>query len=355
MKVCVITCYKDPDYIRARTLRSAVEQTSGAELIVVKNSSKGLMRYAQVLLGLIKVRLSNAPDVYILTFRGYELLLPVRCITAGKPLIYDEFINPIEWAAYEHKKIKPHGFIATLIRVIYTVSLTGRNRIITDTQSHAEVSSSLMNIPQEKYSVVHVGTDESIFYDTKKRQEVQAHEFTVFYYGNMLPLHGISYVINAAVDLRNVPITFVLVGGDESVAEDVAKAVKQGAHIRYEKWVDFNNLPGMMQDADICLAGPFGGTYQSDYVITGKAYQYLAMKRPIIIGKNKESGIFTDKENAMVVDQASSKAISDSIIWAYKHSAELGKIAENGHQLYMSKLSSSVIRRQLKKVLISFN
>ena len=53
-KVCVITCYKQPDYVRAVTLRAAVVANPGAKLLVVKNSHKGALRYlVYLLVGLI--------------------------------------------------------------------------------------------------------------------------------------------------------------------------------------------------------------------------------------------------------------------------------------------------------------
>lgn len=350
MKICTITCYNDPDYIRARTLRNAAERTRGVELIVVKNRHKDLLRYFEVLIRVLAVRVKYRPDAYILTFRGYELLLPVRLLTIGKPLIYDEFINPIEWAALEHKKISDKGLIAKIIKLIYKLSLTGKYHIITDTESHADLSSKIMNIPRQKYSAVYVGTDESVF-TAKKAFKKDKGDFKVFYYGNMLPLHGISYVIEAAQILRGKPITFELVGGSSKVAEDVMRAQMAGAKIEYKKWVTFETLPKMMMDADLCLAGPFGKTVQSNYVITGKAYQYLAMGRPVVIGKNKESHIFTDKKNALLVEQASAKSLADAIIWAYEHRTILADIGKSGRKLYESEFSVDKVGHQLKRAL----
>ena len=60
-----------------------------------------------MLLKLVYVRFAKKPDVYILAFRGYEILPFVRLITLGKTFIFDEFINLIEWVIFEHKKIGP--------------------------------------------------------------------------------------------------------------------------------------------------------------------------------------------------------------------------------------------------------
>ena len=88
MKIAVITCYFDPDYVRSRTIRSAVRSYPGAQLLVVKNSHKGLLRYPEVVWKLIQLRRRQNPDVYILTFRGQELLPFVLLIAGLRPVIF---------------------------------------------------------------------------------------------------------------------------------------------------------------------------------------------------------------------------------------------------------------------------
>lgn len=271
--------------------------------------------------------------MYLLTFRGYEMLLPVRLLSLGKPLIYDEFINPIEWVAYEHKKISPKGPVAWLLKGFYRWLLKSVNLILTDTSSHADLSTDLMRIKRDKFLTVPVGTDETTF-EVTPPDNSEGDEFTVLYYGNMLPLHGLSYVIDAAVKLNHDPVKFVLIGGNDKTAHDVAHAVGNGANIEYHSWVDFERLPALMRAADVCLAGPFGGTFQSDYVITGKAFQYMAMGRPMIIGENKESHAFRDKRDALIVKQADTGALVGAIRWAMKNRNRLYAMGKNAQALY---------------------
>ena len=105
MKLAIITCYKHPDYVRAKTLRAAARSLDNVEVIVVKNTQRGVLRYPEVLWRVLWVRLRLRPDVYLVTFRGYEIFPFVRTLSIGKTMWYDEFINPIEWAMMEHKKL----------------------------------------------------------------------------------------------------------------------------------------------------------------------------------------------------------------------------------------------------------
>lgn len=351
VKVCIITCYNQPDYIRARTLRAAARSIDGVDVVVVKNTHKGLLRYAEVFLRLLIVRFKLRPDIYLLTFRGYEMLLPVRLLTIGKPLIYDEFIHPVEWAVYEHKKLSADNLLIGLFTLLYRILVRFVQLVLTDTDSHADLSAGLTGIKRSKIEAIPVGADESVFTAKTKTSKSKNKELTVFYYGNMLPLHGLKYVIQAAEKLRSEPVRFVLIGGNAATAAMVGESQDAGANIEYKKWVEFTELPKRMTEADICLAGPFGGTYQSQYVITGKAYQYLAMGRPVIIGENKESGAFDDKKNALIVPEANASALADVIRWALGHRDELEKIGQSGQNLYRQKFSNEQLSLQLKDIL----
>ncbi|MCK9540296.1 hypothetical protein, partial [Dokdonella sp.] len=157
MKLCIITCYNQPDYIRARTLRAAAAEIEGVEALVVKNSRTGLLRYPEVFWRLLKTRLKDRPDAYLLTFRGYEMLLPVRLLSIGKPLIYDEFINPIEWVSYEHKKIGKYNPLTGLLWLYYRLLLACTSLILTDTESHADLSAGMMKVRRDKFLTLPVG------------------------------------------------------------------------------------------------------------------------------------------------------------------------------------------------------
>jgi glycosyltransferase involved in cell wall biosynthesis len=350
-KVCIITCYKQPDYIRASTLRTALSKIDGVNLIIIKNTHTGVLRYLEVVVKTVIMRFTQQPDIYLLTFRGYELLIPIRIITLGKTLIFDEFINLVEWVVYEHKKLIPGKFSMKLLSVFYRFWLNKTDVILCDTDSHADLSSKLMSLPRSKFYSAVVSTDETTFLASNRSEPLPGEQLKVFYYGNMLPLHGIDIVIESAVLLKDSNISYEIIGGGSDTALKVSTAVQQGAKIDYKKWVDFDKLPEHMHAADICLGGPFGNTFQSQYVITGKTYQLLHMRRPTIIGKNLETAVFEDTINALVVEQGSSVALANAIRWANDHKSILPSIGDEGFELYKEKFSNEILSRQLKRLI----
>src|SRR6476469_6769940 len=143
MKIAVITCYHDPDYVRARTIRAALKAVPGVKVLEIKNTHKGMLRYPEVLWKIWKSRRNDRPDAYVLTFRGQEILPFVQLMIGKKPLVFDEFIVPIAYANGEkHKKslkIRVFYMLARLSEPMYRLWLQKCRVVLSDTKAHAEL------------------------------------------------------------------------------------------------------------------------------------------------------------------------------------------------------------------------
>lgn len=351
--VCIITCYNQPDYVRARSLRAAVERMPDAELVVVKNSSKGVLRYPQVLWRLLVTRITKNPDVYILTFRGYEMVPFVWLLTLGKWFVFDEFINLVEWVAYEHQKIKPGSILYKIVWAYYRLLLAMPQKILADTEAHADYSAQLMGIHVDKYVVVPVATDETVFTPLSKSPKRDPNApLQVFYYSNMLPLHGIAYVLGAAEKLQGKPIRYVISGGDAKTEAAVEAVRKKGVDIEYHRWIPFDLLPQYAHNSDLSLGGPFGGTLQANMVITGKTYQFMAAGAATVVGRIDHKTPFVDKKNCLLVDQTSVDSLADAFLWALEHRNKLPEIGAAGRKTYVEEMSVERVREILEAELV---
>lgn len=352
--VCLVSCYYDNNYIRTVTLKQALAQ-SPYELVYVGNKQRGLWRYAEVTIELIKTRLSKRPDIYFLAFRGYEMLPVVRLITIGKPLIIDEFINPLELVVHEQKLVK-NRLLAAVLRWGYRLWLRSVQAITTDTASHAKYSAELMKLPLSSYTVLPMSSNEVIF-DAGKYQRVGPRDdkFEVFYYGTMLPLHGVDTILGAMELFKDRPdIELTMVGGKAKARQQIEAAQRAGARINYIEWIDFDKFPMAMKRANVCLGGPFGDTVQSQFVITGKTLQQMSLGCPVIIGANHESAMFTDKQNALIVDQGDPKKLAEAIVWAYDNRDRLAEIGRNGRELYRDRFSTDKLAGKVGDLLAKF-
>ncbi|HSW99914.1 MAG TPA: glycosyltransferase [Patescibacteria group bacterium] len=350
MKIAVITCYDQNDYVRARTLRRAFAACEGVEVVVIKNQHKGLVRYIEVPLKILHARLTGEFDAYVLTFRGYEMLLFMRLTWVRKPVIFDELVNFIEYYE-EHEKIRKSTWVYGLLRRLYTWQVRGCALILADTLAHAKYSASVVGLPLSTFRVLPISADENIF-SPKLVKRPKEDIFTVFYYGNgMTPLQGLEHVLEAAVLLKDIAsIQFQIVGGDKRAASACNEAQRQGAHITYEAWVPFEKMADRFRTSGICLGGPFGKTLQSRFVVTGKTTQIMACALPVIVAENKASGIFKDKVNCLLIPQADPKALASAVRWAQSHQKQLQAIGQAGRRLYEQHFSQRVSNQVVESI-----
>lgn len=349
MKIAIITCYKQPDYVRARALRAGFKAASGVESLIIRNTHKGLLRFIEVPLKILRTRWRDKPDAYVITFRGYEMLLFMVMTGVRRPIIFDELINFTEWME-EHQRLKQGTVPYRLFRRWNARVVKHCRFILADTEAHARHSAELNRLDMNGYRTIPVGTDETVFYP-RAVSKPGREPFTVFYYGTMLPLHGLASVLEAARLLKDQPdIHFRFVGGRQKVAQACEVAAKAGASVSYEAWLPFEKLPEAALAAGLTLGGPFGNTTQSQFVITGKTYQFLALGAPVLIGRNQVNSLFHDKINCLVVPQADAAAIAEAIKWAYQHPQELARIGQAGQELYLEHFSQTVIDNLIRRL-----
>jgi len=348
--IAVVTCYRHPDYVRAASLRAALRESGMYGTVrVVKNRRTGVLRYAEVTGSLLRM-LSNRPDAYLVTFRGYEILPVVLLLAGRRPVYYDEFINPVEWFVLEHGKFPEGSLRARLLRAVFRRLMLRSARVLTDTASHADHSAALMDVPRSHFSPVAVGTDEETFRPTVRTWRPD--RLRVLYYGSMLPLHGLDVVLAAAESLAADPrVSFTFVGGGEDDAQRIAEAGSRGARVRHVSWVPYAELPALFAEHDLMLGGPFGATTQAQFVVTGKTYQFLACALPTVVGENLESDVFTDRSDALVVPLGDSAALADAVSWAADHTDELSRIGSRGRELYERLFSVHRIAIELRAAL----
>lgn len=350
MKIAVVTCYFQPDYVRARTLRTAIKAAPDTQVIIIKNRHKGMARFVEVPAKLMMTRLTQKPDAYVITFRGYEMLLLMVHTLVRKPIIFDEMVNFTEWME-ENGKLKP-GTLAYRLFRRWNGWMVGHARfVLADTDAHAKFSAKLNGLALDRYRTIPVGTDEEVFHPQAPSKSADK-KFTVFYYGHMRPLHGLDYVLEAARLLKDQPdISFRFIGGKEKDKQACLQAASEGAHVTHESWLAFDELPKAAAQAGLTLGGPFGGTTQAKLVVTGKTYQFLALGTPVLIGRNEVNAHFENKVNSLVVDQADAQAIANAVTWAKEHPKELKKIGEKGRRLYEKHFSQDVINGLVEKLL----
>jgi len=351
-KVCYILSYKTPNYVRTTALVNALALIPEIKLFQARNKSKGILRYVETFLKFLQIRFKENPDVYIIGFRGHEMYWLYRVFVLRKIFVFDEMMSPYDSIVNERKILSKSNLIAKIIYKLEKSILQNSNLVLTDTNIHSKFFSKTFEIDLKKIKVIPVGTDEKLF-DMKMVEQIDlGKDFTVFFYGTFLPLHGIDIVLRAASLLKKYPIKFVIVGGrgNERAIKNFNSQMEELEleNVTHYDWVDFTDLPRYIKSSDLCLGGPFGGTPQARRVVTGKTYQFLHMGKATVIGKIGEGFGFVDKENCLLVNQNNENDLAEAILWGYENRERLVEIGWNGKILFEKRFSYKEISKTLK-------
>lgn len=340
LRVCYVQAYRAPEYVRGRSLCNALERAESIELSRAVNVSSDWRRYWQALRGLVTIRHSVDPDVYVLGFRGHEIVWLVRWITHGKPLVLDALMSPSAALSEESKHGLAGLIAAPLIRVLEHVSLKAADLVLTDTQSHVDYYVSAFGMPRSRFLAVPVGALE-VPVPTGDAAAPPNRNLRVLFYGSFLPLHGMETMLEAATLTADLPIEFEFVGGTPAQGGLLAQRCSAaGIRHQWRAWIPFESLVSSeIPRADVCLGGPFGATPQAKRVVTGKTSQCMALGKATVVGRIAEDFGFIDRENCLLVDQGDPRGLADALRWCHAHRDRLPAIGEAGRRLYLQRLS----------------
>lgn len=349
LRVGYVLSYRDPHYIRSTSVLEALSMCADVQLFVARNNVKGLWRYVETWLALRKLKRIDKLDIYILGFRGHEIFWPVRWMTRGSALVFDALMSPYAAFLEESKAGLIGRLIAPLVYQLEKTILQRSDLVLTDTRKHAEYYSRTFALPDAKICALPVGAIEN-HAATVGAPLTSPEHFSILFYGSFLPLHGISVIVAAAAQLRDLPIHFDFIGGTSKQARQLRQICMHSGVTRYthRRWVPLQDLLHTeIPRATLCAGGPFGSTPQALRVITGKTSQGLACGKATIVGRIDEDYGFVDRFNCLLVDQKDPDALAETIRWAYENSAQLAHIGTRGLELYNKRLSVSVIAEKL--------
>ena len=355
--VCYVVAYKDPGYVRTRTMRAALQRLNDCVLYDATNKRPGWTRYFETIAKAVRIRFRHNPDVYILGFRGHEIFWIVRLIAMGKRLVFDEFMSPSD-ALISEKKLGRFGrALGHIVLPLERFCLRKSDHCITDTVMHKDFIANRFTIASNNIDVVYVGATTPEFDEGRGGKAAPGDSegiLNVLFYGTFLPLHGMDVILKACQLMKDKSIVFHIIGGKGKALADFRKTRNELelSNVQHKTWVELDELQSVfIPGADLCLGGPFGGTPQAMRVITGKTMQFLAQSKPAIVGRTDEPAGFVDRENCLLVKQASPRHLAEVLDWAIANKERLPEIGRNGRKLFQERFSVEAIAEQLKPAL----
>ena len=280
------------------------------------------------------VKYFNLPDhqTVVISYMGQLDVLIFWLINRiqKKKIVWDLFISLYDTVVVDRKMTKSKSVLARLLFFLEWLGVRAATTVFMDTETHAEYIEDLYGIKNGKIKHVFVGAEIEKFYQPIKFKKIK--KFTVLFYGQFIPLHGIDTIVHAAKILedKNEDISWIMIGKgqeqkriDQLIIQLGIKSIKRISWIPYEKLIHY------IHEVDVCL-GVFNKDGKATRVIPNKVYQILSAGKPLITGDTPAiRELLEETDLIKFVEPGSSEKLTEAVL-EIKERIDRNLVCQNG-------------------------
>lgn len=351
---------RELSYSRTRMFIRGLEQ-NGVDVRVYGSPSKSFIKRSLAVPFRFFFRKQRDEDVVLIGFFGPHLVLLLKPFLGKKKLVFDAYLSLYDTLVTDRKKMEKRTFLAFLRLWLDKIFLLKAycffwdkypcrraDKVLLDTEQHIEYFVQRFGLPREKFERVLIGADDSLFSPREFPQQKKKKALIIGFHGLFIPLQGVEYIIRAAKLLEREHLEFHLVGsgqtfeGCKKLAEEL-----QLQNVQFLGLKKPEEIPGFIATWDIGL-GIFGETPKTQRVIPNKAYEIIAMRKPLITADTPAiRELFTHKKNVYACPAHNPEELAKAISVLVKNMQLRERLAEQGHKLYLEFCTPAQIGKQL--------
>jgi glycosyltransferase involved in cell wall biosynthesis len=238
---------------------------------------------------------------------------------------------------------------ARVIRMYERLIMRLPDMVIASTEEQKKFFVTKLKVSPSKITVFYLAADDTIYFPSKTRSRSKT--FKAVYYGLFTPLHGVDFLLDAALLCKKeTNIQFHLYGRgmlldkikQRIVAEDITNVVLRDD-------IHEKNARPFLQKADIFF-GFLGENSTIDREIPNKVYQGIALGKAVITTESIAiRGKFHPGKDIVLVPPGNAKLLASEIIKLFKNTKRTASIGGNALSLYQQHFTPYVIGLQMRE------
>lgn len=303
-------------------------------------------------------RYLRAPDhdIVVIPYLGHFDILIIWPLAKlrGAKIVWDAFLSLYDTIVTDRGLAKPRGMIAKLVHLWESLACKAADTIVLDTHAQTEMFVTNFDVDPVKLASVPVGAEARAFPLVGAGRRERAGNVTrILFYGQFIPLHGISTIIEAAQIGRDSPYHWVIIGeGQESALIDRMIASGPSLSLERKSWVPYDELISEIANSDICL-GIFGTSEKAARVIPNKVYQILNAGRPLVTRQSPGMAeLLTGDEKAIrLIPPGNPEALLQAIGSLVEELAAMPKTSHPLHREITEKFCEGELIQRWSKVI----
>ncbi|MBI5209899.1 MAG: glycosyltransferase [Elusimicrobia bacterium] len=289
-------------------------------------------------------------DVVLVGYSGHLDVFLARALAflKGKPVVLDAFLSLHEAVVEDRGAARPASLRAFALRLLDRASSMAADLVLLDTDEHVRYYREVLGASGARFARVFVGGEET-FSPRPKTRETGRTE--VLFFGSFLPLHGADVIVDAVRMLagdKTFHCTLIGDGMEWERCHGLAAGIAEDALTWERRWVGHDELARRIADSDICL-GIFGAGGKAARVIPCKAFQALAMGKPLITADTPAAReALVHGQNAYLVAPGDPRALADAVLHVKGSRALSERLSAEGLRTYRERFCMDAIGKGLK-------
>lgn len=322
---------KNSDYIR-NTQEIELLNKNAQKVTVIASSRKSYpIRLLTVYFQAFKALLKKDFDILFIGFAPQLLFFIFPFFPKNKTIIMDFFISFFDTLVDDRKKFSEKSLAGKILHWLDKKTIHVADFVISDTKAHKKYFVDEFSYPEDQVIVLYIVADTSIYQPIflDKHNDI----FEVVYFGSILPVQGLSVILEAISQLRDQPnIHFTIIG--PTIKKYNIKE-KQYPNATFIEWLSQKELAHEISKADLALAGHFSSDIgKANRTIAGKTYIYKAMGKPVVLGDSEANReLFIEDDLHFFVKRGDAIALAELIekrYYIYKERISSNKMPSVG-------------------------
>jgi len=295
-------------------------------------------------LALAQRRLMRPPkidfDALIVGYPGHLDLRAARRVAAGRPVVFNPLVSLTDTFVADRGRFRPGSIGARALAIVDRRAFRSADLVVADTAAQAAFIARSAGLPFDRVETCFVGAEERVFQPRWRLQE----QATFVFVGKLIPLHGLTTILEAA---RLAPdLQFRIVGSGQ--LEGLLQL--RPPNVEWVTWVAYERLPTEYHRARAVL-GIFGTSAKAHRVIPDKVFQALACGAPVVTADTPAARELLDDETAVLVPPGDPAALAAALRRVAADNRFAVHAAAAGHDRYRERASEDVLGRRWRTLL----
>lgn len=349
----------EPDFWRNRKLARLLdlcaiqplvvrEQVWGPDRIALATGSRwrlvllALVKYPRLL---VRLAISSAPDLYLVSYPGWFDVPLVRLVAWFKrrPVVFDPFISLHDTMIGDRRLHSRRSLPALVAWHVDRWSLRLADFVVADTPANLDFYNALAAGTRSKGFVVAVGSQDDVF---TPLTHVEVDPRLVIFHGSLVPLQGVVTIAQAAALLEREGVRVEIIGDGQDRPALEAEIRRSGVSVELPGFVPLDQLPERLARAAVCL-GIFGDSEKANRVVPHKLYDCLAMGRPVITRESEAVRSLFEEGELVTVPPADPESLAAAIRALIEDPGRRETVADAGYAAYRERFHENRLAEAL--------